>query len=433
MARGIEVLDDPSPVPHDPVLAPRLRAEGLAASRRGMSAPPSADRPSLPAASEPRLAGVRVVIVLKWPGLGGAERQALVLARHLQEAEGATVEVQALNDADGRAVAAFREAGIPWHARRGRWRGSRPRTVARLVLAATRLRRTRPDVLLPYCDVPNAVCGLLWRHVGARTCVWNQRETLPFTLEEVFVRRAIAATPVLVSNSEHGADFLAERGARRDRVRVIPNGVELAPARAGAGEWRRRLGASNGDVVVTSVAHLYARKDHATLLAAWRRLLEQANGTRERLTLVLAGRPEGRRELLEAAARDLRVHDRVRFVGDVDDVAGLLAASDVGVLSSPAEGCSNAVLEKMAAGLPVIGTDVPGIRDVVGAEAWPFLVPAGDADALGAALGRLCADPALRKRAGRQNEARQRALFGRERMLEDSVAAIVDGLEAAPG
>ena len=70
---------------------------------------------------------------------------------------------------------------------------------------------------------------------------------------------------------------------------------------------------------------------------------------------------------------------------------------------------------------------------MVGAEAWPFLVPAGDADALGAALGRLCADPALRKRAGRQNEARQRALFGRERMLEDSVAAIVDGLEAAPG
>jgi len=108
-----------------------------------MSAPRSADRSSLPAASEPRLAGVRVVIVLKWPGLGGAERQALVLARHLQEAEGATVEVQALNDADGRAVAAFREAGIAWHARRGRWRGGRPRTIARLVLAATRLRRAR--------------------------------------------------------------------------------------------------------------------------------------------------------------------------------------------------------------------------------------------------------------------------------------------------
>ncbi len=136
-------------------------------------------------------------IVLKWAGLGGAERQALVLARHLREAEGAVVEVRALSDADGRAATLFREADIPWLARGGRWRGSRPRTVARLAAAAAALRRSRPDVLLPYCDVPNVVCGLTWRGVGARTCVWNQRDTLPFTLHEFFVRRAIGATPVL--------------------------------------------------------------------------------------------------------------------------------------------------------------------------------------------------------------------------------------------
>ena len=82
--------------------------------------------------SRPRLEGVRISFVLKWSGLGGAERQALVLARHLQSVEGAIVEVQALNDAEGRAATLFREAGIPWRARRGRWRGSAPRTVARL-------------------------------------------------------------------------------------------------------------------------------------------------------------------------------------------------------------------------------------------------------------------------------------------------------------
>jgi hypothetical protein len=168
-----------------------------------------------------------------------------VLARHLREVEGAIVEVQALNDADGRAAAAFREAGIPWLARRGRWKGSAPRTVVRLARTAARLRRSRPDVLLPYCDVPNAVCGLVWRHVGARTCVWNQRDTLPFTLGEAFVRRALAATPVLVSNSEHGADFIAERGAPRHPERRRPRagtrrcgGVEAAPG--GVRRRRRR-------------------------------------------------------------------------------------------------------------------------------------------------------------------------------------------------
>jgi glycosyltransferase involved in cell wall biosynthesis len=385
----------------------------------------TADRPL------PRLAGVRVAIVLKWPGLGGAERQALLLARHLRDVEGATVEVQALTDADGRAAVAFREAGIPWRGRRGRWRGSTPRTVARLARAAAALRRGRPDVLLPYCDVPNVVCGLIWRHAGARTCVWSQRDTLPFTLDEAFVRRALDGSPVIVSNSEHGADFLVSHGALRERIRVIPNGVDLAPARASRPEWRRRLGARNGDVVVASVAHFYTRKDHETLLGAWRRVLDDADGTRDRLTLVLAGRPEGRRELLEGLARDLGVDDRVRFAGDVEDVAGLLAASDVGVLSSsPAEGCSNAVLEKMAAGLPVVASDIAGVREVVGEDAGQLLVPPRDADALASALARLCADPALRVRVGRSNEARQRALFDPERMLEASVAAIVDGLAA---
>src|SRR6188472_1086407 len=265
------------------------------ASRRRASDPVGLS----PEPTRPRLGGLRVAVVLKWPGLGGAERQALVLARHLREVEGASVEVQALTDAVGRAVAAFRDAGIPWQGRRGRWRGSAPWTVARLARAAASLRRARPDVLLPYCDVPNVVCSLVWRYVGARTCVWSQRDTLPFTLGESFVRRALETTPVIVSNSEHGADFLAAHGAARERIRVIANGVDLAPARETRLEWRRRLGATKGTVVVTAVAHFYPRKGHETLLEAWRNVLERADGSRDRLTLVLAGRPEGRRELLE--------------------------------------------------------------------------------------------------------------------------------------
>ena len=300
-----------------------------------VNAPTSSDSRLGTAGSQPRLAGIRVAIVLKWAGFGGAERQALALARHLKEIEGASVEVQALSDADGRAVAEFHEAGIPWRARKRSWRGSRSRTFLRLASTTTELRRARPDVLLPYCDVPNVVCGLVWRYAGARTCVWSQRDTFPFTLDDAFVRRALRTTPVIVSNSHHGAEYLETFGAPRERIRVIPNGVDLEPTDTSPTTWRRRLGTSDEDVVVTSLAHFYERKDHATLLDAWRRVLDGADGSRDRLTLVLAGRPEGRRSLLEARARDLQVDDRVRFVGDVEDVAGLLAASDVGVLSSP--------------------------------------------------------------------------------------------------
>ena len=354
-----------------------------------------------------------------------------MLARHLVEVEGAEVEVRGLSNREGRASALFREAGIPWHATPLKWRGSRPRTNARLVRAAAALRRSRPDVLLPYCDVPNVVCGLVWRYTGATTCIWNQRDTFPFTLADEFVRRSLRATPVIVSNSEHGAEYLvAAHRAQRERIRVVPNGVALPPAREGRGAWRRRLGVGSDDVVFCSLAHLYERKDHEALLRGWHRARASLDGSAPGI-LVLAGRPEGRRDLLEALARELRIEASVRFVGDVDDVAGLLGASDVGVLSSPAEGCPNAVLECMGAGLPVVGTDIPGIREVVGREEGSFLVPAGDADALGSLLARLSLDRELRARAGTRNRERQLALFGADRMLELSVRLIVEGLEAA--
>lgn len=384
----------------------------------------------MPALRPRRLEGIRIAIVLKWAGFGGAERQALLVARHLREVEGAVVEVQALTSATARATAMFREAGIPWHGRPGRWRGSAPRTVLRLARAAAFLRRARPDVLLPYCDVPNVVCGLTWHAAGAQTCVWNQRDTLPFHLGERFVRTAIALTPVISSNSEHGADLLVARGAPRERIRVIANGVSLAPPRMSRAEWRGRLGVGADDVVVTSIAHLYPRKDHETLLAAWSQACASGRIDRASTMLVLAGRSEGRRDLLETLARSLEIDDRVRFLGDVGDVAGLLDASDVGVLSSASgEGCPNGALEAMRAALPFVGTDLPGIREALGESAQPFLVPCGDTEALAAVLGRLCADPGLRAREGATNAVRARVAFGEQRMLDQTVTTILDGLE----
>jgi len=70
------------------------------------------------------------------------------------------------------------------------------------------------DVLLPCCDVPNAVCGPVWRHVGARTCVWNQRGTLLFTLNEAFLRRDRCAAGAQLE-LRACAEFLAETGERQ--------------------------------------------------------------------------------------------------------------------------------------------------------------------------------------------------------------------------
>jgi glycosyltransferase involved in cell wall biosynthesis len=371
--------------------------------------------------NESGLVGRRVVFVLEWPAFGGSERQALLLAEHLKK-EGAEVEVFALREGDGRAAELFRSGGIAWRGRRATWNGTL-RSGATLARLAAELRRTRPDVLLPFCELPNTVCGLVWRVTRATTCVWSQRDALPYTLGDRLVRRAARGTPLLVSNSEHGAGHLvAGLGASPERVRVVRNGIALPPARATREEWRARLDVGVDELVFCSLAHFYARKDQPTLLRAWREA--GAPGV-----LVLAGRWYGRKEGLEALARELGVGATVRFPGEVDDVAGLLGAADAGVLAStPAEGCPNGVLECMAAGLPVAGTDVTGIREAVGEDGAPFLGPPGDAAALGAILGRLAADGELRLTVGEANRRRARELFGVERMLAEYVAVIRAGL-----
>src|SRR5215203_7381277 len=119
------------------------------------------------------------------------------------------------------------------------------------------------------------------------------------------------------------------------------------------------------------VADLHSNKDHATLLRAWRKIVMTCNAV-----LVLAGRHDDAYESLVVLSYELGIERNVRFAGHVSDVPGLLSAVDIGVFSSLSEGCPNGVLECMAAGLAVAGTDIEGLREVTGCS--ELLTPVGD-------------------------------------------------------
>lgn len=142
--------------------------------------------------------------------------------------------------------------------------------------------------------------------------------------------------------------------------------------------------------------------------------------------LVLAGRHDGNYESVAALAAELKLSDNVHFAGPVTDVAGLLTAADVSVFSSRSEGCPNAVLESMAAGLPVAATDNAGVREVLGPGAAAFLTPSGDADSLADVLIRMANDPGLCARAGQENRARIRSNYDSLRMCKETVAVLAE-------
>jgi glycosyltransferase involved in cell wall biosynthesis len=178
-------------------------------------------------------------------------------------------------------------------------------------------------------------------------------------------------------------------------------------------------------MVAVMVANLHGRKDHATLLRAWAYVKERWTLDKPPV-LLLAGRIDSGEapDLAEA----LRMGETVRFLGPCHDVSSLLHAADFAVYSSRSEGLPNGILEAMAAGLSVAGTDIPGIREAVGPDGIPLLTPVGDAKAMAATILKVAADSDLRQRLGAANRNRVSALAPAERRCGEYARAVLASL-----
>lgn len=187
-----------------------------------------------------------------------------------------------------------------------------------------------------------------------------------------------------VAVSQHVATRLRERfGVPGGRIRVIPNAIAMTAPPARDEHLRESLTGGTDAPLVLSTARLDPQKGLQHLIAA-------AADVPDAIFVIAGTGPE--REALEALAHSHGVAERVRFLGHRQDVADLLAACDLFVLPSLYEGLPLAVLEAMAAGVPVVATDVGGTNEVVLDGETGVLVPAADAAALAQAIRALLAD-----------------------------------------
>jgi sugar transferase (PEP-CTERM/EpsH1 system associated) len=207
-------------------------------------------------------------------------------------------------------------------------------------------------------------------------------------------------------------------GVPRDRVRWIPNGVDLE---AFGGDdrseaLRGELGLSPADLVVMNTGGFRTIKDHGTLLRAFAAV--HGAEPRARLVLIGQGSAENPRGGLDQTAEALGIAASVRFAGVRTDIPRLLRTCDVYVNSSRYEGMSNTILEAMAAGRPVVATAVGGNPDLVGDGVTGYLVPAGDSEAMARRIRELLGDEPLRKRLGAAGRARMEAVHSMPGMIE---------------
>jgi glycosyltransferase involved in cell wall biosynthesis len=212
----------------------------------------------------------------------------------------------------------------------------------------------------------------------------------------------------LVAVSDDVATSIRERiRPARGHLHTIPNGVavERYEGATPAG-IRDELGIPAAAFLVVCVAKMLEQKGHRYLVEA----LRSSELRNAPLHAVLVG--DGPlREAIHEDARGAGVLDRLHFVGNRSDVPSVLAAADAFVLPSLWEGLPMALLEAMAAGLPLVATAVAGTRQVVTDGRHGLLVPPGDSSALASALGRLKRDPELRDRLGASARGHVRAEF----------------------
>jgi glycosyltransferase involved in cell wall biosynthesis len=218
------------------------------------------------------------------------------------------------------------------------------------------------------------------------------------------VRRRLAAEVVTVSEAAREA-LLAAGLDRPEHVRTIHNGVAAEPAPGAGAAIRAELGIAPGEVVVAQVAVIRPGKGHAAAAAAVALLRER----HPELRLVVAGdgpaRAEAERALVPLGEGGI-------LLGHRSDVMAVLDSADVLVHPSDADAFPTALIEAMAASLPVVATRVGGIPEIVVDGETGALVPApARADRLAAALEPLVADAQLRARMGAAGRERYEREF----------------------
>ena len=355
---------------------------------------------------------IKLVLLIPTLAKSGAEKQFTQLATGLPK-DKFEVHVVALTRG-GPYESNIRDAGIPLTIL-----GKRLKFDPFALLKLRKLLKVvQPDILHSWIFAANSygrlVAGKAYkpRVIVSERCVDSWKSGWQLWLD----RRQISRTTRLLGNSQSVGDFYRNTGFPADRISVIPNGIELPPPTT---ELRDDVWAEfdipAGARVVGYVGRLALQKRVPDLIWAMH-LLQQCT---ENVYFVVVGDGPQKQQCLNHA--DHYSSGLVRFLGHRNDAARLIRHMDTFWLASDFEGMSNSIMEAMAAGVPVVASDIPPNCELVVDGQTGYLINVGDSVAFSQRTDRILADPALASRLGSAARDRIANQFSVQRMIDGHI------------
>ncbi len=375
---------------------------------------------------------IKVMLVVSNLEFGGAQRQIVELANHL-DARAFDVHICSLSPYVPLANDVVRGDRVHVITKRFKFDAT---VVPRL---AALLRRTRTDIVHSFLFDADIAAFLAGRLAGCPLVIGSERNA-----DYVMKRRQIVlykltrgCVDLLIANSNAGAAFNRRVvGYDASRYRVVHNGVNarrFAPADMTAA--RRELGLPAEGAIVGMFASFKQQKNHPLFFRAAARVLREFPDTRlllvgDQLYAGMHGSDDYKRDVMSLVDA-LGLKERCLFVGNQRAVHRFYPACDVTVMSSHFEGTANAVLESLSFGVPVVATNVSDTAVILPDGHAGYVIAPGDEDALVSRLCRLLADPA--RRAAMGHAAREWILkeFSVERLAEKTGDVYRRELEAS--
>ncbi|HLX05809.1 MAG TPA: glycosyltransferase family 4 protein [Candidatus Binatus sp.] len=283
------------------------------------------------------------------------------------------------------------------------------------------LKRERYDVVHFHTSRAHSMAPLA-RSFGSILIVTRRMDYRPNRVFASFLFNRAVDGVIAISGGV--ADSLAAAGVDRQRITVVHSGVDCEhfrpPTADERSDARHALGISDSEILISSVGALEQRKGHRYLIEAIGSLADAG-----KFKCLIAGQGSIHK-VLQGEIAVIRSLERIKLLGRVDDPRQLLWASDIFAMPSLKEGLGVAALEAMASGLPVVASDVGGLREVVEDGRTGIIVPAANASAITSAIVRIAESAELRSQMAAAARSRAVENYSMETMAAQTLALYRD-------